>query len=298
MEHPDDQRGYYGYQCLALAIKKRPGFAGYLYVNDDMIVNWWTMLGLNKTKIWTGSKWKFEGSIQIGTPAQSLWWKRADSALRCTEAFKEIENDGKSGAQMQQFFKNTYNKRICVQAWSDIIYIPYVHSELFAKLSTIFYDHLVFLEAAVQTIIAFLDDTQNVTLLNGLYLPDKVGYNVDLKNPKVAWQRYSIDMTFIHPYKLAGYNNANTKIFKELLVDVSDEIVKTSCLDIVTTNKQRRKCKKIQMGIIFMKIRLGLIWSADFTSPCLAGTFLQRHRFSSGPSGYSGYSQNTLAFHQ
>ena len=242
VEHPVMQRGFYGYQCLALAIKKRPGFAGYLYVNDDMIINWWTMLDLDKTKIWTGSKVSLAKGVQIGTTAKSKWWKRAHTARRCTEAFNDIENDGQSAPLIQQFYKNTDNERICVNGWSDIFYIPYVHSELFAKLSTIFYDHLVFLEAAVQTIMLFLDDTQKVVLLNGLYLPDKVGYGVDYTNPSVAWQMYSNDLTFIHPYKLDGDNTTKNKdLFRELIVDVSDNIVKTSCLDIVTTEQTKKK---------------------------------------------------------
>ena len=32
--------GHYSYECLGKAIRLHPGYRGYLFVNDDMIVNW------------------------------------------------------------------------------------------------------------------------------------------------------------------------------------------------------------------------------------------------------------------
>lgn len=243
--HPDMQRGFYGYQCLAYAIKEQPGFAGYLYINDDMIINWWTFLDLDKTKIWVSHKVKMEESTQIGYAAKTKWWKRANAAERCTEAFQFIETEEKNSQLLKQYFKNTHNERICVNSWSDIFYVPAEHSKDFAMLSTIFYDHLVFLEAAVQTVLFFLDDSDNTVLLNGLYLPEKFGYSVDYSLPGIAWQVYDRDISFIHPYKLDADNTTeNRDLFKEILVDISDEVVKSSCLDIVVKNKINKKKNK------------------------------------------------------
>ena len=43
-------KGYFGYECVGKAIRLYPGFRGYLYLNDDMIVNWWNFLQLDKDK--------------------------------------------------------------------------------------------------------------------------------------------------------------------------------------------------------------------------------------------------------
>eukprot|EP00794_Sanderia_malayensis_P015167 gene15167-16726_t len=242
---PEAQWGYYGYQCLAYAIKQNPDYVGYLYINDDMIINWWTMLSLDKTKIWTGRKANPEQSAQLGIAAKTKWWQRANTARRCTEAFNEIESDNHDYKLMRQYFKNTKNERICVNGWSDIFYIPYEHSKGFAELSTIFYDHMVFLEAAVQTVLYFLDDVDNVILLNGVYLPDKFGYREHYADAGLAWQVYNRQLTFIHPYKF-NFDNSTTNrdLFKEIVVDISDEVVKTSCLDIVAEDNEKEAKKR------------------------------------------------------
>ena len=234
---PVAQRGFYGYQCLALAIKKNPGFAGYLYVNDDMIVNWWMFLGLDKSKIWTGSLVNMAESTRVGVAAKTQWWKRAESARRCTEAFLEIETD-RGEDYLKQYYKNTGNERVCVNGWSDIFYIPSQFAERFVDISTIFYDHLVFVEAAVQMSLFYLDDKSNFIKLNGIYLPDKFGWAADYGSPALAWQVYTRDLTFIHPYKLAAKENREN--FKDILLGVSDQVLRTSCLDIVYKDKKSK----------------------------------------------------------
>ena len=235
---PVAQRGFYGYQCLALAIKQRPGFAGYLYVNDDMIVNWWMFLGLDKSRIWTGSLVKLSESTRVGVGAKTKWWKRAETARRCTEVFLEIETE-RGEEPLKQYFRNTDNERVCVNAWSDIFYIPSQLAEQFVDISTIFYDHLVFVEAAVQMTLFYLDDKSNFILLNGVYLPDKFGSSVDYGSPSLAWQIYNRGVTFVHPYKLSGKENREN--FRDILIGVSDQVLQTSCLDITHTDKKSKK---------------------------------------------------------
>ena len=236
--HPIMQRGFYGYHCLALAMKARPGFTGYLYVNDDMIINWWMFLDLDKSRIWIGKLASLGESTHVGIAPKSQWWKRADVARRCTEAFLEIETE-KSESLLKQYYRNTENERICVNGWSDIFYIPSHASETFVELSTIFYDHLVFVEAAVQMILFYLDDRDNFVLLNGKYLPDIFGYGVDYGLPGLAWQVYDREVTFIHPYKLSS--KENRELFKDILLHVSNVVVRTSCLDIIQENKLAKK---------------------------------------------------------
>lgn len=235
---PVMQRGYYGYQCLALAIRKRPGFAGYLYLNDDMIVNWWMFLSLDKSRIWTGSLVKMAESTQVGVAAKTKWWKRAESARRCTEAFLEIETE-RGEEFVKQYYRNTDNERVCVNAWSDIFYVPAELSEKFVLVSTIFYDHLVFVEAAVQMTLFYLDDKTNFVKLNGIYLPDKFSYDVDYGSPALAWNVYTRDVTFIHPYKLSAKENREN--YEAILLGVSDQVLRTSCLDIVYKDAKKNR---------------------------------------------------------
>ena len=69
-----------------------PNFIGYLYANDGIILNWWNVIQLNKSKIWTG------GAIQIKDPhvfdERVLpawgWWKAERTAYVCQVAFEKV----------------------------------------------------------------------------------------------------------------------------------------------------------------------------------------------------------------
>ena len=240
---PFKDRSYYGYQCLNQAITRNPGYNGYLYINDDMIINWWKLLYLDRNKIWTSRLPNINDANGIGSAARNDWWLRADCARRCSEAFYEIEDNVITNLEHEIYYTNTNGKKLCLNGWSDMFFIPRRLSLHFTKIAKVFFEKKVFLEAAVQTILTFLDKRQDFVLLNGIYLPEKFGFTNDFSGPGFAWQVYTRDLTFIHPYKLSNKNASteNRDLFRDILVKVSEKVVRTSCLDIIYDNKIKKK---------------------------------------------------------
>ncbi|KAK3755576.1 hypothetical protein QZH41_005952 [Actinostola sp. cb2023] len=88
----DIQNGYYAYECLGRAIRKFPGFQGYWYINDDMVVNWWNFRHLNSSKIWSGAE--LEQGVEVGHPPPTtwMWWsRRLPGMKKCEDSFQEIQ---------------------------------------------------------------------------------------------------------------------------------------------------------------------------------------------------------------
>ncbi len=231
-----EEYGYYGFQCLVEAIRRHPGYTGYLYVNDDMIVNWWNFLSLDKTKIWFGApKFSFIAGHVMGSKP-SFWWKRADCGNRCSQTFSIMEKNIRFNktSMFQVYFKNSENKRICIAGLSDIFYIPAKHAKQFEMIGQTFYANLVFLEVSVPMSLVLLDEISNMLFIDGMYLQRKYGWGGWTKNTDRAWKEYNYDMYFLHPYKFIGESRSkNTGEFEVKVASKSEIILRTKCLDIV-----------------------------------------------------------------
>ncbi len=245
--HPDkEQYGFYGFQCLVEAIRRHPGYTGYLYVNDDMIVNWWNFLSLDKTKIWFGApKFDFSGGHVMGSLSpDTYFWQRANSAYRCSETFADMEKTSlfNKTSMFQIYFKNSNNRRICIGGLSDIFYIPEKHAKQFELIGQKFYDDFVFLEVSVPMSLILIDDISNMIFIDGIYLQRIYGWGKQWKqNTRRAWKEYNYDTYFLHPYKFTGKNRKrNSGKFQRKVGNISEEILRTKCLDVL-----KIKTKKI-----------------------------------------------------
>ena len=56
VEAVDIHDGYFGYMCMSRAMQKHPGSSGYLLIGDDVILNYWNLVGLKRDHIWEGPK--------------------------------------------------------------------------------------------------------------------------------------------------------------------------------------------------------------------------------------------------
>lgn len=135
---------YFGYYCLATAIREKPNFEGYLYVNDDMIVNFWNLANFNKNRIWEGPR----STITVDSyrpPEVWYWWKSRWGMSRCNETFYEIfqlmrksENLSRLKKALQILKKNGEGRYLCNRGRSDISYLPGKFTEIFKLLADIF----------------------------------------------------------------------------------------------------------------------------------------------------------------
>ncbi len=228
--------GFYGYQCVVEAIHRHPGFDGYLYINDDMIVNWWNFLKLDKKRLWFGEQFAATEGYTMGTDPP-FWFKRADCGRRCAESFESMKKSSRLNRTntWNIYSKNTNNKRICVAALSDIFYIPGRFAENFKLIAQEFFDNLVFLEVAAPMTLIMLDDKSTFTTLNGMYLQKKYGWGTWTGNSKRAWAEYNYKLHFLHPYKFTGENRQkNTGEFESKVIQISEKIQASNCLDAVS----------------------------------------------------------------
>ena len=134
------------------------------------------------------------------------WWRLKNNFLkRCEMALKEAEakkHELKLHKHFKTYFHNTKGKYLCPNVWSDLFYIPGRFSQAFSSLSAIFFKHKSFLETSSATILTMMDKQENRLNLDGLYMPDKLGFE-DFSNGVRFAEEYSLYQMFIHPVKIA-----------------------------------------------------------------------------------------------
>ena len=217
------ERGYFGYMCLAEGIKKFPNYSGYLYINDDMIVNWWNMVNTPRDKIWFGKDIINEAGANMNNTAPCCWhwWTTARALEKCKNAFTSLQASSLQWNGKEYFdiyFENTKGVPLCQRAWSDFMYIPHRLSKVFQHLANEFYKNGVFLEVAVSTLLSMLDKNENRVNLDGVYLPDLYG-DADFSDGVLLSKIYNPKKSFYHPVKLSvhgkGLQLFNTTVRNE-----------------------------------------------------------------------------------
>ena len=238
VEQPKEY-GYYGFQCLVEAIRQNPGHAGYLYVNDDVIFNWWNLYNIDRTKIWfpiVGI-----GKRDMVLPAKTFFWQRAATLDRCINTYNSMETDPKfiNMKAIQMYMDNLGQKRVCVSSLSDIVYIPGRLAEKYKIIGQKFYDNRLFLEVSTPMALLMIEKEANIFPLNGVYLQAKYNsWGPWTRNTDRAWKEYNYDIHFLHPYKFSGENQTkNTHEFEERILRTSNAILRSSCLDYLNVGR-------------------------------------------------------------
>lgn len=228
----EENGGYQGYVCLSAAIKANPGYDGYLYSNDDLLLNWWNLNG-DLSRVWTGSSYRNTRTHKIGqrhSKGDWHWWTdETQTAVRCEKAFKRvlesvhnssikdsnIKQPKNFGQYLARFYKNAGNQTTCIVGRSDFFHVPKMHVEAYVYLSRIYSEEKVFLEVAVPTILTFLANYDENVNLNGVYYVDTYGYTRSYQNGVDFFKTYDFDIVFSHPFKLAKKTH-----FKRFFLDV------------------------------------------------------------------------------
>ena len=222
----DIRRGILGYECLGRAIRKHPGYQGYFYINDDVILNFWNFYYFNRNIIWE-SPFSF-GSTGVYEPTSATgwyWWVSPYGLLNCRRAYEEVANLSHQwhtkgfniNNAITTLYRNGNGSLRCYSGRSDVLYIPGKHATGFSVLSGEFYKHKVFLEIAIPTMLRLLDRKENIRQMDGYYIPGDVRKG----DPRVTdsrhfWSFYFLKnkLWFIHPFKLhhADLDNKFNKV--------------------------------------------------------------------------------------
>ena len=239
-------KGIYGYKCLADAIHAHQGFSGYLYINDDVIVNYWNLIkfGFDFSKIGESSNQFGKVSIHEAMPTNWYWWISPYGFKNCKSAINEIKLLSESFQFYNTSWKNfEFNGRgdhFCHNGRSDIVYIPGLLSRAFYEISNVFYKYHCFLEIAVPTILRFLAREKDISTLHGMYLPG----DVRKKDPRVTDSRYfwttylkKASLWFIHPFKLHHYEDhnrdLNIELMKRIMIRKTKELTDCAKEDVI-----------------------------------------------------------------
>ena len=109
------QHGAFGSQCVVEAIRRKPGYAGYFYISDDMIINWWNFYKLDKTKMWFPGPYKMGEHPMLPAKVNSWWWSIYGSLAKCSEVFVELESDPTvlEINATKIYLENVGNRRAC-----------------------------------------------------------------------------------------------------------------------------------------------------------------------------------------
>lgn len=203
--YKEEKIWYFRYRCLTKAIRKYPGYDGYIYSNDDLIVNWWNLLKLDRKKVWQSGivDWRQKAYGKIVNNAW-MWWTYDMGLKACQKYYEELKRLAESKPReykkyLDNYLANSKGEPRCAKGWSDMFYVPGRFAQGYAKLSDIAYKNKLFLEIAGNNLIRTLDKLENFEYLNGTYLPDLfVGDHSADGFKKV----YNKKMTFLHPVKL------------------------------------------------------------------------------------------------
>lgn len=209
----DVHRGILGYECLGKTIREHPGYKGYFYINDDVILNYWNLGEFNTTTIWESPSLFSSANMTGQTPEDWYWWVSPYGLIKCRQACEEVAAIGHNSTSTHAFLRwplaflylNSNNSLKCFSGRSDIFYIPQKHARTFSRISSIFYEHKVFLEIAVPTILRLLDLESNINRLPGYYIPGDVRKkDLRVTDSRFFWSVYFWKRKewFIHPFKL------------------------------------------------------------------------------------------------
>ena len=236
------EKGFFGYECAAQAMRVyRQTFNGYLYINDDMIVNWWNFVDFDKGKIWFGAPWlskagitaTYNGNKFISTRLRWHWWYKTVGKNAFERAFREMRmlksrtvNHWNITRAFKILEKNGNGSINCFKGLSDIFYIPKQFATTFSHISKIFFRHRVFLEIAVPMMISMLDERSNNIHLTGVYIHC---HNKTVDCRPVILARYNPKVAFIHPFKLNSgdlFEASNKNILQNWATPISRVLTK------------------------------------------------------------------------
>ena len=254
VEALDIHQGYFGYMCISRAIQKHPRYSGYLLISDDVILNYWTLVGLNRDKLWEGP----QGELQFRelTEAEKhgvwSWWGTPWGRGACQNSLNEVNNFGESNPNERSpemsanhtdnqshpqsmvwnidkaidiLKKNQNGELHCISLHADAFYIPGRFAAAYTKLSEIFYKHRTFLEIAVPMIFRMIDFERNFEYFAGVYLAR--GESLE-KEAEQIWEVYDEKLAFVHPFKLNTKRDANVNsiLLRNWITEYSDGLSK------------------------------------------------------------------------
>ena len=209
----DIDKGKLGYDCLIKAIEAGFRVSGYLVVGDDVLVNFWSFGGFDKTKIWAATK-RVHPVKTRGPEQHWLWWNNSYGRQAWTEITSELSKRqlAPEGITLPTDFRKTFWNNIpkmvmnpkpgkVIRGMSDIYYVPARFASSARWYLTLFLKHRLFLEIAVPRLLFGLQDLEEIETLNGTYLWKEKRLD--------TWKFFDPHHHYLHPVKFSWQENQN-----------------------------------------------------------------------------------------
>lgn len=223
-------RGVTAYECLSTAVRTRQQFKGYLFIKNDVFLNFWNVANFNRSRIWQSSE-QLGNQVMFQQPHDSwIWWYTPWGLKACEEAYKDLIYlndeykraiiDSKGQEESSWDVENSLNAllwngrglNMCYRGSSNLFYIPSKDAIAFEKLSAVFQKHQVYAEIAVPTIIKMLDLSEKAEQLTGVDIGLLYGEERAQKDDNLFWRHFSPNISYIRPIVLTrNYTINSTK---------------------------------------------------------------------------------------
>ena len=201
--------GSFSYICPSMVMSMHYKTKGYLVIADDIILSVFGIQNFPLQSIWFLPKAEIR-IADIKTFRECRlgmcdffphwhWW--LDYKDQTVAAYHELYRK----RSMSPFFHKCYStlsefcggeRRVC-GGYSDIFYIPNVHTLGFRQLVKLFYDHHVFSEITLPTLIQCLETSENIHPLHG-----HVEWSANRDFPWLYFTQHKLfEKVFLHPVK-------------------------------------------------------------------------------------------------
>lgn len=204
--------GFYLSRVVADALTRFPSYNGYIFLQDDVLMNYWNFTSLDKEKIWfaisryprqdmqqpiswettfdkSKSKYEFLHATIDGSYNDGWYWWTHETGIEPMQ--KVIKFFKKKDIKMlkQNIGRNQLVAQVC-----DMFYLPKKYSVDAKRISRLFRD--VFCEISIPMMLNSLDRIENWEILKMFW-----GYS----DPG----QYRTDLDWFHPLKFSFPENRN-----------------------------------------------------------------------------------------
>ena len=245
--------GVLAYECLGRAIRTYPSYKGYLFIRDDLYLNYWKIAGLNRTKIWESTKLQSGNQAMFAQTRESwIWWFTPWGLKACERAYKELIfmngaykreaiDKGHKGAvpwdvenSLNALLWNGKGTYKCYRGYSKLFYIPASYATAFEQMSLVFQKNQVYMEIAVPTMIRMLELKEKDISITGVDITSLYGEQRAMTDPSLFWRHYDSQAVFVRPLILKSSSEADTSDSGPLDIMLSRLDRKPDCIEIDT----------------------------------------------------------------
>jgi len=200
------QDGKFGYRAILDAVTRFPDCEGYLFLMDDLLLNYWNLTRFSKSKIWCHSI-SGRNAVSVDVPdwqVDEWWWWRTPYGLN---AYR------KAWPKTPRWFRENMMEKFrllapAIRTPSDCFYLPKAFVPQFTEVVTLFSECGLFLELAIMSALQGLskDGEKDYEALRLLYI-----WNNMPTGPDAAWRfSYNKNLDGIHPVKFSSLQNRAT----------------------------------------------------------------------------------------